>query len=527
VSPFFKRSTWSLDALPPPWGSEGSIYEHVKLHGSDPLPDEAPAQGESKIKWIAGAWDGVLSHHVGSTDAPQRAFDIAIAVRDLLQRPDANTMTTLYRLVVNEAVLLYIDTLLHQLAESEPPLDRGHLLELGRYLVTRSAHREAVKFGMALIGLAGTAQDVETLKLIGRNEEFTLYAANAITNVAPEPEQPLWDLAKSVRNWGRIETVERLRETQNPEIQAWMIREGFRNGVMYEYLACICARAGRLHEALKRQSVDDALLDGAADIICALLSGEPAEGIDDYAHAADACEAYINCVWSRPDLALKHFLAIADLRWFLSHAEGWDEARSSSWTETRRKTLQALCDDVFGRETWRQQVMSALSATDERTFHEGDAAAKWLSIDTWEVHFIRVKADPLRSSSWYSLMQQTDERRIDTVLQFAESVLPFEQIESGPGDEMGLGPGFEAHQALDRVLQDLRRFPNRGWRLIKAGLRSPVVRNRNMAINALSAWPRESWDPETNSVLLAVHELEPNDDVKRRLQDLLEGKPMA
>src|ERR1700730_14682072 len=130
--------------------------------------------------------------------------------------------------------------------------------------------------------------------------------------------------------------------------------------------------------------------------------------------------------------------------------------------------------------------MQALSATDEWVFYEGDTAPICLSIDTWEVDFNRVRTAPLTSSSWYRLMQQTDDFRIDGVLDFTEGVLPIEQIETGPADEMGLGQDFRPHQALDWVLQDLRRFPGRGWRLIKAGVCSPVVRNRNMAINALA-----------------------------------------
>ena len=145
----------------------------------------------------------------------------------------------------------------------------------------RSAHREAVKFGTTLIGFAGSSDDLDILQSIGANEEFTLYSAIAITRVAPDPEQALWEIAKRVWNWGRIQFVQRLKDTKNVDIQRWMLREGFRNGVMDEYLACICAQTGRLDEALKQYPVDDALLDGAADIIHALIMGGPGEDIDD------------------------------------------------------------------------------------------------------------------------------------------------------------------------------------------------------------------------------------------------------
>jgi hypothetical protein len=262
-------------------------------------------------------------------------------------------------------------------------------------------------------------------------------------------------------------------------------------------------------------------------MIHALFTGGPAEGIDDYAEAVDACEAYVENLLARRQLGLRHFLAVAKLRGFLSQSDGWDKRDALGWTELRRDGLLTKCNHVFSWKMWREQTLQALSATDEQVFYDGDTAASYLSIDTWAVHFDRVKTAPLTSSSWYRLMQQTDDSRIDGVLEFTKAVLPLEQIETGPADETGLGQNFRPHQALDWVLQDLRRFPGRGWRLIEAGVRSPVVRNRNMAINALAVWPRESWPPDAAALVLKAHELEPNDSTKRRLLNLLEGKPLS
>lgn len=184
-----------------------------------------------------------------------------------------------------------------------------------------------------------------------------------------------------------------------------------------------------------------------------------------------------------------------------------------------------MTNEIFAQATWRSLMNDALESENDRIFDMGDAAAQMLSVDTWERHFLRVRANPLTSSSWYRLMQQTDERRIELILAFAESVLPFDQIETGPGDQLGVGPQFHPHQALDWVLQDLRRFPGRGWRLIKAGLRSPVVRNRNMAINALSSWDRNLWTPEVQIATSNACDLEPEPRVKKRLECLLAGRP--
>jgi len=217
--------------------------------------------------------DGVLGHHFGNSDSTQQVFEIGEALRSLLQRANNRNLKNLYERVVRDSILSYIDSLLKELNKSMVSFDPVRLVEIGRYFATRAGHREAVKFGLALLGFAGTSDDLGVLNVLGRNEEFTLYSAVAIARVAADPEQALWNLARDVHGWGRIQIVERLKQTKNPEIQAWMLREGFHNEIMDEYLACICARAGRLHEALRKQFVDDALLDGAAGIIRALISG--------------------------------------------------------------------------------------------------------------------------------------------------------------------------------------------------------------------------------------------------------------
>jgi hypothetical protein len=526
----FDRGRWSLDSLAPPWGDLDSIYLQIRHDGvMKPLPDDRIVFRRNELRWVGGALDGVLGHSAEGAESRKRIFGIVGALQQLQQRAGNQSLRSLYETVIDGAIVDCIDAVLEQLTDSSAPDDgdSSRLLEIGRYFATRAGHREAVKFGLALIGIAGTTKDGEILKTLGAHEEFTLFAALALARTADNPEQALWELAKTVHGWGRIQIVRRLKDTYDPEIQAWMLREGFRNTIMDEYLACICARAGRLHEALNQQFVEAPLFDAAADIIRALITGGPAEDIDDYEFSADACESYLNIAWSSPDLSLKHFLAIAKLRWFLAEAKGWEKRHEFGWTDSRRKSMQALAEEVFGREKWGRQAADALASSDERIFDEGDQVAQWLSIDTWELHFVKVQADPLGSPSWYRLMSQTDEVRLDRILTFAESVLPFEQIETGPGDELGLGVRFRPHEALDWILQDLRRFPKRGWRLIRAGLNSPVVRNRNMAINALAAWPRDSWTAEMRSVIERARDTEPEEGVRLRFNNLLAGNPVS
>src|SRR5262249_22226983 len=151
---------------------------------------------------------------------------------------------------------------------------------LAHSFVTESPDREPVKFGIAILGLFREPRDRDLFETLGRHDEFTLFCAVALANLSDDPDEALWTLARNVSGWGRIHTVERLARTENPAVKNWLLREGYRNSVMYEYLAATCARTGGLLLALSEDHVDRELLTGAGEIIQALIAGGPAEGID-------------------------------------------------------------------------------------------------------------------------------------------------------------------------------------------------------------------------------------------------------
>ncbi len=148
---------------------------------------------------------------------------------------------------------------------------RGRIHEIGKWLACNGTRRNAVAAGMVLIGLSGTIDDRELLLLLGGMEELTLYAVVALGRIASDDDRDwmIFELARRVRAWGRIHSVERLQGTRHKEIKAWLLREGFRNEVMNEYLAHIAATTGDLRKALEESEVDDGLLDGADLAECA------------------------------------------------------------------------------------------------------------------------------------------------------------------------------------------------------------------------------------------------------------------
>lgn len=521
----FRTDSWDFERLPRPWGDRPSIYEHIQAHrstdGSLPedvmdLPDDAA--DDNQIRFAPGASDGVFGHHVGPGDAKLRAKQLSKALRSLLKSATARSFEHFYELATRDAILEAVDLFLEEVSRQQHRLAPERFVTVARCLARSAPDRDAVKLGIAMLGVvagAGADDDDEILMTLGLHEEFTLYVAVALLGRGAS-ERVLFELAQKVHGWGRIEIVERLADTQDPEIQRWMLREGYKNSIMYEYTALTCATTGGLVAALRAATVDAELLHSAADILQALLTGAPGPGIEAYEAGTEAMTLFIGHVESAP-LTLDHYMPVDAIR---RHLKALDAAPAGT------SQLIARCDAYLGRSEWNELIQHGLAAKDEQTFYVADTIASASGLDTWQAHFDRVREDPIGSHSWFRLMQQTTPDRIGVIVDLAESALPLDEIASGPSDALGLGPEFRSHSALDFILQDLGRFPGYGVQLLLTGLRSPVVRNRNMAIKAASEWTIAKWPQELHEALTAAAEIEPCDDVRERIRRVHRGDPM-
>ena len=123
-------------------------------------------------------------------------------------------------------------------------------------------------------------------------------------------------------------------------------------------------------------------------------------------------------------------------------------------------------------------------------------------------------------------MRDVNVDRIDEVISLAIEKIPLDEITTGPGQEMGLGPDYQIHSCLDFILQELGNYPGKGEILIISGLSSPVTRNRNMALRALSEWGVEDRSGQLNHALLEALKIEPVDDVKSSIQKVINGESL-
>lgn len=510
---------------------EGTILAHILAHldpsgsgllpGGEELPDTEPA-GLNEIRWSPGAWEGTVIHGfgVGSDEETARSLSGLIA-QTILNGFRTEDFEALYDLAKSkDFIFSYFEVL--STVSSSPTVSAAGIRELGRRLAREGQHREPVKLGISLLGLISDNADRELLLTLGRHEEFTLYCAIAISNVEPEEsrDKTLLMLGRKVDGWGRIHAIERLEGSVDQEVQEWMLSDGYRNVVGSEYTAWIIATTAKLADALDNPAVTPQLLDAAAEILGALSndSGPPCPRMDVYADGPHALEHFLTHIEQRGP-TLSHFTPVNDIAAFLRREQNWEDSEDI-WTVSLREDFASRCERVNQRPGWADVAERGLQSENNTDFYHAARIASALGMDTYPAHWRRVQSDPL-DSSWYALMQDIDERRLPEVLAYARQALPLEELGSGPDDKGTPFGRFRLHNTLDTIVTRLANFPGEGWDLVEISLRSPVIRNRNMAIHTLEAWTSALWDPAILPALLRAHAIEPDDKIRQRLDNLI------
>ncbi|WP_431104237.1 hypothetical protein [Roseateles noduli] len=522
-----------VNGFPAPWNLDRpSIHGHLADFALEaggrlpdaalPLPDEAliASRSGSTLRWAPGAFDGAFGHHASPSDGLSADQALrALASASTTRSPEH--VKDFYDLVNDDRVLSLVDPLLEAVQQSDS-LDADAVRLFARWLMCEAPDRSPVKVGIALLGLIQPQQDTAPLMRLGLHDEFTLYVAVALSNSLPtdEAEKALWTLARSVDGWGRIHLVERLSRTGRADLKAWLLRDGYKNSIMVEYLAHPCANGGNLLAALQADTVDDALLHGAGEILQALIAGGPVADIGAYDDGVEAVQRFLTHVAGRTSPPLTIYLAVSAIADFVVDADpAREDLAAQGWLPERRAAIGAKAAEILAAPRWQALTMTSLDAEDGETFWTAATVAEHLGLDIWDTRLERQRLG--KGPQWFWLMRSTDPTRIDRALALALIQIDLASIATGPGNETGLGPAFAQHSALDWILQELGRFPGNGETFIAAGLRSPVIRNRSMAVRALQAWERSAWPPEALAQLTQAHRDEPAADLRERMGALL------
>jgi len=231
-----------------------------------------------------------------------------------------------------------------------PPAHTELLYPELRELFLRSGHRDEVKYSMALLGGFRRPEDAELFRIVGRHEEFTLYAAVALASVTDDPVDEWLGMLVHVKGWGRTELAGLiLRNPQSEVVREQLVRGGLGVGNALE-LADGC----RLDQILAHPEVDDDLLKGARDIIETLAdSWDSPKDLADYEYAGWAVENLLRHLAERPHSADDR-RAVAALQTYLTSEEsryeresGADRFPACGLDEQRLTRVLALCEEYL------------------------------------------------------------------------------------------------------------------------------------------------------------------------------------
>lgn len=522
-----EKSVEAIEQIANPW-SDGRppvhrlIVEARDARGADCRSlDIEPPPRLGRMFVVPGGLDNIFDFPDLSTQQSS-AEPLVDAIAHVIRQPSQMAMRQLYELLRECHAKSIVDVLLETLRD-ELSEHVCAIAAMARRLIREAPDVEPVKVGVALLGMSGTTEDSALISTVGLYEEITAYSVLALKHLFREKaEAKIWSLAKAVYGWGRINAVQCLADTTAPEIKKWMLREGFRNHILDEYLAYTCAMSGGLKQALADSVVDPDLLAASVDLLGALIKGGPAENITDYAHGPAVCLSFLRHMRSRPVCTVNAVECVLGIR-SLMDGDRWPELRDQpGWTPEVRLQVGSLVNEVLQQMDARRVVEDGLRSEVCVDFFLAANLASHFGIDAWPLRLERQRRGS--AEEWYFLMQTDRGDRIEQVLDLARSQLDFDVIGSGPTMSMGLGQGFEDDSALTMVVQGLKRFPGAGWDLLRIGLRNRVCGVRNATIRVLSEWEREAWPSDVLEELRGAAAREPDEAIRQQIEDLMSGR---
>ena len=499
-----------------------SIYKILLPYkDADTLPEEAQklpdeSQNEDEIKWIAGAQDGTTIYHCSYSADEKKLNKILSLLKSLSEQINEHDISQLYSLVKKGTTLTIIDSLLKKLPQEDINLQK--LYSFFYWLTLNSPDREVIKFSIALLG-SYSIEQTELFHLLGMHEEFTLYSAVALTKTLKNPEEiekNLLSLAKKVNGWGRINVVRYLIENPSAKTKDWLLREGYKNKVMNEYLAYSCAKAGELKIALEQNNVDTSFLSSAAQIILALINGGPAEDIYDYEDSGLVCLNYLKHLTKHTltDIKILHSVIV-----ILDFITTELDDSNLNWDRNIKTIITEKAQQIIQQKHWIPLIEKNLQDKNDLKFNYAAYIYSQLGYDSWQIRFNRQKK--YKTNQWLFLMQTEDKQKIEQVIQLAKEQNDFSTIPTGPTLKLFTDSKYAVHDVLDTILQELDRFPGLAEELILIGLQSPLIRNRIMALNAIEALERQQWSNEILINLKKLAKIEPDEEIQQRLIHML------
>ena len=261
---------------------EQSLYELIAdsvVDGRLPAGFSLPAENSGEAAFADGAMDGIMLYHGApgrQLSAEQEAL-VEGALREVSEGNFYDAEELVWRIADQIGPFDAHDCLRQTIAGNIDSMSPDNLGYFAVAMLTNSPSVNVVKIALSILSVFEPPDDVKDIvRTLGLSDEFTLYVAECMEAWENGNEEQ-FRLARNVEGWGRIHLV-RLLQPETDEIRRWLLREGMRNDVMWEYSALDCWVKADVPALLTGELAPEDLRC-VLDIMGALVTEGPVVGI--------------------------------------------------------------------------------------------------------------------------------------------------------------------------------------------------------------------------------------------------------
>ena len=257
-----------------------SIYELIKnsIQNNGELPEDfkLPPKDPNGVPWADGAMDGVFMYHtVGKEEDIEALKKIVFQISEGKFEEAQTNLDKLDFSMISRA-----NSLLDWIIQEQKQINLNNLYEFASLQLTTTKNIEVVKFCLSVLTILNVETDkdtIEKVKVLALSDEFTLYCLIIFVKLEDSNEE-IFEIAKKVKGWGRIYSIEYLQATNN-KIKEWILEEGCHNNILPAYTAYTCAEKINLVEILNEDKISNKKFNNISYLMNALLDESAITGM--------------------------------------------------------------------------------------------------------------------------------------------------------------------------------------------------------------------------------------------------------
>ena len=514
-----------------------SIYELIKtsIQSNGELPEDfkLPQKDPNGVPWADGAIDGVFIYHTVRNE--ENIDALKNIVFQISERKFEDAQTNLDKLDFSMISRRY--SLLNWIIQEEEKINLNNLYEFATFQLTTSKNIELIKFCLSVLTLMNIETDkdiIEKVKILALSDEFTLYCLDILVYCLDilvqleDSNEEIFEIAKKVKGWGRIYTIEYLQATNN-EIKEWILEEGCHNNVLPAYTAYTCAKKINLVEILNEDKISNKKFNDISYLMNALLDEEAITGISKLENRELLIERYLEKAKTLSSTEDDYHAVMTLKEYIKNNKEINDE-------------LIKICDEILNSEKTRNNVKELLKEG------YGYNIAKYLGIDTDKYILEYLQNNPLKNP--YIIFNISERENMEKLVSFIEKNLTLEKLKGAPTNKFyPKNKENKEYIFLDTIIRKLGNFGRTernfivslypvaptasieepenyigiGENLIICALNSPYVDIRYDAVNTLESWKEKEYILSNKIIenIRNLEKLEVDEELKIKLNKLL------